>query len=165
MKKLNFGCGIKIKEGFVNVDLQKHKGVDKSFDFNKFPYPLKADSFELILVDNVLEHLEDPEKVIEELHRIAKNGCLIQIRVPYCKSILSFNDITHKHHFNRRAIEQIVRGHDSYSYEKKNKFELIKNELRPTRYGKMLPKFLRKYANYLFNEIHDMIEVELKVIK
>lgn len=34
--KLNFGCGNKIKEGYVNVDIQKGKNIDKSFDFNIF---------------------------------------------------------------------------------------------------------------------------------
>lgn len=34
MKRLNFGCGSNIREGWDNVDRQ-------DFDFNEFPYPIK----------------------------------------------------------------------------------------------------------------------------
>jgi len=79
MKKLNFGCGLDIKKGWVNVDGQRGPQVDKSFNFAKFPYPLRNNEFDYILVDNVLEHLEDPHKVLDELHRISKKNGLIEI--------------------------------------------------------------------------------------
>jgi len=39
--KLNFGCGKEIMKDCINVDIQKDKTIDKSFDFNIFPYPFK----------------------------------------------------------------------------------------------------------------------------
>lgn len=83
MKKLNFGCGTKIKKGWINVDIQKNKKIDKSFDFNNFPYPLKSNSYDYILLDNVLEHLLYPDKTIYELCRMIKNGGIIEIIVPH----------------------------------------------------------------------------------
>ena len=42
VKKLNFGCGRDIREGYVNADIARLDGVDKVFDFNKFPYPISG---------------------------------------------------------------------------------------------------------------------------
>ena len=67
--KLNFGCGTDIKEGYVNADIQE--GADLVFDFNKFPYPFKDNEFDYIYSRNVLEYLENPEKVLIELRRKA----------------------------------------------------------------------------------------------
>ena len=49
MKKLNFGCGRKIKKKWDNCDVQK--GAPISFDFNKFPYPLKSNTYDYIWND------------------------------------------------------------------------------------------------------------------
>ncbi len=67
MKKLNFGCGNKILSGWVNVDIQRRKGIDLSFDFLKDKYPFKDSEFDYVLIDNVLEHLPDPSKVMKNL--------------------------------------------------------------------------------------------------
>jgi len=167
IRKLNLGCGKKILNRFDNVDIQKGKGIYKTFNFNKFPYPIKDNTYDYILVDNVLEHLQDPKKVIEELHRISKRRAKIKIIVPYCRSILSYNDITHLHHFNIRAFEQIIEGNSSYGIDYKDKpiDFLWSAKLHPTFYGKLIPKPLRKYFDYLFNEIHDLIIVKMSVIK
>ncbi|GAG37131.1 unnamed protein product, partial [marine sediment metagenome] len=77
MKKLNFGCGMRMFDGWDNVDIQKSKGIFKNFDFNCFPYPIYKNSYDYILVDNILEHLLFPKKVLLELHRICKKNAII----------------------------------------------------------------------------------------
>ncbi len=62
--KLNFGCGGDIRSEHLNVDVQKGNGIDKVFDFNKFPYPLKADQFDYVFINNVLEHLLFPDRCL-----------------------------------------------------------------------------------------------------
>jgi len=37
--RLNFGCGNDIRKDYFNVDIKSSKNIDKSFDFNYFPYP------------------------------------------------------------------------------------------------------------------------------
>lgn len=68
MRKLNFGCGENIKEGYVNLDITSFKEVDKTFDFNVFLHSFSDSEFDVILVDNVLEHLDDVPAVMRELH-------------------------------------------------------------------------------------------------
>ena len=82
-KKLNLGCGEFKKDGYVNVDFHSVLEPDVKHDLNEFPYPFRDNEFELIEADHVLEHLNDPFRVVRELHRISKNGALIVIRVPH----------------------------------------------------------------------------------
>jgi len=163
--KINFGCGKDIREGYINVDIQIGKGIDKSYNFDEFPYPHKDNEFDYVYCNNVLEHLKYPDKVLKELHRITRKKGTIYIRVPYVKSLLAWNDLTHRHYFNLRSMEQLIKGHDRYEHKEKNLFNIISMRLRPTFYGKLFPKFLRKYVNYIFTEIFDMVEVELEVKK
>ncbi len=83
--KLNLGCGNRPKEGYVNVDnnpLLKGMGI-VMHDLNKIPYPFVDDTFEEIRMDHVLEHLDDPLTVLQEVYRIAKNGCKVFVRCPH----------------------------------------------------------------------------------
>jgi SAM-dependent methyltransferase len=164
MEKLNFGCGAKIKKGWINVDFQKDKNIDFSFDFNKYPYPLKSNKFDYILVDNVLEHLEKPKEVIKELHRISKKDATIEIIVPYYNTYFAYVDVTHLHFFNEDTFYNLFEGHD-YELNKKRLFEIIEIESIPQRYLRFLPKsMLNIMKRFLGNIIVNLI-VKVRVIK
>lgn len=51
-------------------------------DGEKFPYPLSADSFDLIVCREVLEHIGQYEKVLSELHRLLVDDGLLALSVP-----------------------------------------------------------------------------------
>jgi len=164
--KLNFGCGKKILDGFTNVDIQKGPGIDKSFDFNKFPYPLPDDSYDYILLDNVLEHLDDPKKILNELHRISRKDARIKIIVPYYHCKGAYNDITHKHFFNETTFDNLIYPEKHYHNQSSGEFEIVSLNLVPTKMGKMIyPRSLRKNMSFIFGEIFSSIEVELKTLK
>jgi len=96
MRKLNLGSGRFPKKGYINVDL--FEKADLKCDLNKFPYPFKENSFDVIEADHVLEHLEDPFKVMKEIHRIAKNNAKVIIRVPHFSR--GFTNPEHKRGFD-----------------------------------------------------------------
>ena len=83
LTKLNLGCGEFKKDGFINVDLSSVPGVDLCHNLNEFPYPFEDNHFTEIEADHLLEHLEDPFRVMQELYRIAADGCVITLRVPH----------------------------------------------------------------------------------
>ena len=74
MNKLNLGSGEYLKPGFVNVDFYSVSKPDVEHDLSKFPYPFPADHF---------DHVESDFAVMQEVHRIAKNGATVIIRVPH----------------------------------------------------------------------------------
>ena len=154
MRKLNFGAGLKRLPGFINVDKE-------DFDFNIFPYPYKDDTFDYIYSHHVLEHLIDPQKVIDELHRISVPNGLIRITVPYWNSKLSANDITHLHRFNDRTFELLCGIGHSYK-DVKPKFRLT-IEYIPGQQWKYLP-FKNKIKDYIPNIIPEITAI-LRVLK
>ncbi len=81
--KLNLGCGMFKKEGYINVDIVSNTTPDILCDLNKFPYPFHDDKFTVIEANHVLEHLYEPFKVMKELYRISQHKGIIIIRVPH----------------------------------------------------------------------------------
>lgn len=83
MIKLNLGCGEFKKEGYINVDISDWGEPDLVHDLNNIPYPFDDYMFDLIEADHILEHLEEPFKVMAELNRILNQKGKLIIRVPH----------------------------------------------------------------------------------
>ena len=82
-KMLNLGCGQFPKPGYINLDLDPNSKADLIHDLRQFPYPFEDESFSRIEASHLLEHLSDPFSVMKEIHRIAKPGAIVDIRVPH----------------------------------------------------------------------------------
>lgn len=102
--KLNVGCGKDIRPDYVNLDIAQLPGVDVVHDLTRFPWPFAENSFDEIELINVLEHLPDTISTLEELHRIARPGAKISIRVPFWNSPDMLADPTHKRSFSERTL-------------------------------------------------------------
>jgi len=166
MSRLNFGCGKNIKKGYINADITQFEGVDKTFDFNVFPYPFSSSEFDEILADNILEHLDDIPAVIKELHRISKPGGAIRIIVPYYNCYGTYNDVTHKHYFSHLSFEPFYKKDTRGNYFIKEEFELKRLKLVPTRLGKVfLFDFVRLPLSFVFGQIIQAIDITLIVKK
>ena len=176
IKKLNLGCGIDIKTGFINADIHKFYGADKIIDFNKFPYPLKDNSMEEVDLLCILEIVDNHLKVLEETHRICKNGGIVKIDVPAFPSPNCVMNPMIKHFFSYNYFtffepyDEDDKGYGNHSF--KFKFHTIRREYVFSR-NKLLkwvnpivnlyPKF---YTRFLFNIFpSDRLYFELKVIK
>ncbi len=99
MKKLHLGSGLNIKKCWTNVDLTDKHGAEVVHNLEEFPYPFKDNTFDEIFMDNVLEHLGNTIKVMEELHRISKPNAIIRIIVPHYSGCMALGHITHKRVF------------------------------------------------------------------
>jgi SAM-dependent methyltransferase len=166
MRKLNLGCGKKIKEGYTNADIARLDGVDQVFDFNFFPYPFSANEFDEILADNILEHLDDIPAVIKELHRISKPNSTIRIIVPYYNCYGAANDVTHKHYFSHLSFEPFYNPNTRGNYFIQEQFKLKSMRLIPTRLGKIfLFDFIQLPLSFVFGQIIQTIDIVLIVKK
>lgn len=97
---INLGAGLEIKEGYINHDIVNIKGIDITHDLNVYPWPWDDCSVDYILMKDVLEHLDDIVKPINEIHRILKPNGSVKIRVPYWNSWCAYADPTHKRYFH-----------------------------------------------------------------
>ena len=98
-KKLNIGCGVDVKKGWINLDSIRIPGVDIVHDIEKLPLPFRTEEFDEILCQDVLEHV-DYIPVLKDIHRILKKGGLLRIRVPHFTSKNNFVDPTHQRMFS-----------------------------------------------------------------
>ena len=156
-KTLDLGCGRgKYKEliitkasQYIGADFYEHKNVDVYTDARNTPF--KNNEFETVICLQVLEHIAEPHKVIQECFRIVKNGG---------KVILTTVWLYPYHHepddyfrFSRKALE--------FMFTKVG-FKIIKLESRGGR-CRIISVFLRiwlknKYLNKVFTNLFDYLD-------
>ena len=131
IKKLNIGCGKNIKEGWINLDGLQLPGVDVVYDLEK-SLPFEDNYFEEIEASHILEHINNLIDLMEELHRVCKNGAIINVTCPYFASVSAFSDITHKRFFTLKSFNYFLP--DNYNnFITKSRFKVIKKKIKITR--------------------------------
>lgn len=116
MLALNLGCGYDIRKSteeirWINIDrAHEIKGVNQVWDLDLFPYPFDYETIDLIIMNDVLEHLEDPIGVIRECYNLLKKGGKLKIRVLYWNHIYNYSDPQHKHVFAPRYFEMFTKA-------------------------------------------------------
>lgn len=132
---LDLGCG----DGELTKPLSKHFKITKvdriggdgitKHNLEHVPYPFEDGSFDGIVCSEVLEHLYDPENIINESHRILKPGGILMITVPNFNTIdniiyryqniaytkKSTLSVEHIRQYNMDSIKELING----------KFEII----------------------------------------
>ena len=99
MKILDLGCGNCKTKGAYGIDITPLEGVNMVYDLNKIPYPFKDNWVDVIIMNDILEHLDNPIDVIRECYRLLKKGGKLEIRVLYWNHIYNYSDPQHKHVF------------------------------------------------------------------
>jgi predicted SAM-dependent methyltransferase len=150
MKKLDLGCGSSKKEGYLGLDSLSLPGVDIVHDLSVFPYPFADNEIDEVWMDQVLEHIPTPIKVVEELYRICKKGAKIHIGVPYFRSAYSAIDPTHVNFFGVFWFNYFDPSHkfqQKYQYSIA-KFNIDKIEFDRESKGKKVGFLRSKIINY-----------------
>jgi SAM-dependent methyltransferase len=180
LKRLHLGCGRKIMPGWINVDSVQLSGVDVVHNLSQFPWPFDNESIHAVYMRNVLEHLPDTIKTMEELYRICRPGANVYIAVPYWNSFESITDPTHIHSFNEYTFEFFDPSHwrckkRSYYSFARFRIEKIGYRILPFKPAMKIPYITREYIVYdsfwkrilqilssYFNNIIISLEVYLK---
>jgi len=127
---INIGCGKTRIPGSIGIDRVKiEKFVDVVCDLDVTPYPLDSNFADEIHFYHVLEHLNDPIKKLEELHRILKPGGLLYMRVPHFSSMGAFTDLTHKRPFGYASFDCFEKDNYQQFYTNIN-FKILKREIK-----------------------------------
>ena len=119
--RLDLGCGKKKRPGFWGMDVLQASSADVLGDLNRLPLPFRTSSFAEIVADNCLEHVAEPLRVMEELHRIGQPGARVEIIVPYFRSRWAFADPTHASFFSVNSFSYLDVAHphfERYAYSR-----------------------------------------------
>ena len=147
---LNLGCGPDIREQYWNVDLVDGPGVDQQHDLDEYPWPFETDQFSIVLMSHVIEHLQDREAALNELHRIMRPGGIATVRFPHHNSISAYTDPSHVKTITHRTPNNRVVDH---------LFEIKETNPKRIRFGRLLPSGLALFAAQHIGNI--VCEVEL----
>lgn len=72
------GQGLEVSE--VAVEKARARGLDvQKFDFSDSKLPLNDNSFEAVVLLDVLEHMYQPEKILKEAHRVTKENLVLAV--------------------------------------------------------------------------------------
>ena len=135
-KILDLGCGKRKHKGAIGIDYEKDSNADIIWDLNKVPYPFEDNTFDLVYCSDILEHLDNIIKVIEELYRISKHGAKIIIGSPHFSSHNAYTDLTHRRAFAIRSFDFFSDDETSViKYSHLNaRFKILTKKIIPNRF-------------------------------
>jgi SAM-dependent methyltransferase len=178
--QLQLGAGGKTLQGWINVDIAPLPGVDVVHDLTCRPWPFANGSIHYLLAHDVIEHLDDLVKTMEEIHRILTKDGIAEIRVPFWNSYGFNTDPTHRIRFSEDTFSFFIPGTtycNERSYYSKARFRLIEEVFVVNPINPKLPlPFLREFRvrsrigkrilEILANTFNNVIQdIEIKLAK
>jgi SAM-dependent methyltransferase len=168
---LNLGCGRKHRAGAVNLDRTLASNPDVVHDLDIRPWPFADNRFDQVYAFDVIEHLADIVGVMEELHRICRDGASIEISVPHFSSANAFTDPTHRHFFSRFSFDYFDSTHE-FSFYSDARFRVVRSNLifTPGLMNRLINRLANRYpkqyeARWAWMFPAWFLSVELRVIK
>jgi SAM-dependent methyltransferase len=167
---LDVGCGRAKWPGAVGLDRSPDTDADVVADLDVFPYPLADDAFDQVLCQDVIEHVAEPIRMMEELHRVGRPGARIHLRTPHFSSVLAYGDPTHRHYFSTLAIRSLAEPRFAHYTEVRFRVLHVTLDLwapwrvlRIDRLANAQPELYEKYLAFRFPAMN--IRAELEVVK
>lgn len=167
---LDVGCGKNKIKNAIGIDSHPDSSADVLHDLNTFPYPFPDSYFDQIYAIDVLEHLNDVIKVIEELHRLLKPGGGLKLQVPHFSSVHAFTDITHRHFFSTESFDYFCGGFKQYgAYSKEASFNKISLKINfwklhrfdgMSMFANFSPHIYEKYLAFIFPAMNVYLELQ-----
>ncbi len=107
---LELGCGFNKTPGAFGVDIIAGSQADLVHDLNVFPYPFADSSWDRIICRDVLEHVEDFVRTMEEIWRVGSKGAMVEVVAPFMSSVNYYSDPTHRRAFTSRSFDYFIDG-------------------------------------------------------
>ena len=148
--RLDLGCGDNKRRGFIGIDSIKLNDVDVVHNLNK-GIPYKNNSVDEIFTRSTLEHLDNPQFILEEIHRVLKKGGKATILVPHFSNPLCYH-FMHKSYWSYNSLNFLEKYRARHYYTKVN-FKILKKYIYlPSRdfpFVKIIQYFINQIM-YLF---------------
>ncbi len=152
---------------FTNMDFY-HPDADIKWDFNVFPWPFDTGTFDIVFLRHTLEHVrrENLLPAMQEIHRVAKDGGYINIRVPFWNSPGWAGDPTHWSPFTEDTFSRFCyRSPMQTDHYIPHEYEFVRVEYRFAPKFVLLPKILLRELMSIWCGVCDELWVTLRVIK
>ncbi|MDD2678261.1 MAG: methyltransferase domain-containing protein [Candidatus Nanoarchaeia archaeon] len=151
-----------VKQIIKNTKILDINNSDIKFDLikdftTKKKLPLKSNSFDLVVISQVLEHTINPDEIFKEAKRIAKKYVLLSLpndltldnRIRLLFGLSSgFEEFGHKQVLNYRQINDFLKKNKGKEFRIINEFNLF-----ASKGGRFLPLFFREFLAKSFPSI------------
>jgi hypothetical protein len=101
--KINLGCNRNVLPGWINVDIYPFDGVEVNADLNE-RWPWEDGFAHYIRAFDLVEHLRDPIRTMNEAWRVLGHGGVFEIWVPSTDGRGAFQDPTHVSYWNANSF-------------------------------------------------------------
>jgi SAM-dependent methyltransferase len=100
--------GVELSE--TSVSLARDRGVGEVIEGSVLEMPFDADSFDLAVSLDVIEHLQDDLGALRELRRVVAPGGSLLVTVPAYQWLWSGHDEINHHHrrYTRRSLQRVA---------------------------------------------------------
>jgi ubiquinone/menaquinone biosynthesis C-methylase UbiE len=122
---VDLGCGTNKQPDALGVDIVNTDKTDIVQDLNNHPWDLPDNSFSNVICEDILEHVDDPLRFLEEVHRIAKSNAEVYIRTPHFTNHNAWVDPTHRRPFSAFTFRDYITSEGDYAYYTDAKYEMI----------------------------------------
>ena len=133
---LDVGCGRDKIPGSTGIDIAVASEADIRHDLGVFPYPVESDAYDAIFCRNVIEHVPNVVKLMEEIHRAGRPGAEVFITTPHFSSVYSYQDPTHVRHLSYESLDYFTTDTRHSNFYTDRRFEMVEREMD---FGKSFP--------------------------
>ena len=142
--KIHLGCKFDKLQGYINCDIDKSVNPDMVLNLEK-KLPFKDNSITKVYSKNTFEHISNLTQLMNELHRVCKNGAVINIRVPFYSSYAYYSCIEHVTRFSPGTFSGFE---DKFNISYKIKFFVEKKKGLLGSFQKFADSFINKHTYF-----------------
>lgn len=129
--RINIGGGFKRYEGFINLDFDKETNPDFVVNLESDTLPFPDNSITEIKAHHILEHIGSGFfHLMQELYRVADDGCLFDIQVPHHRSEVFYGDCSHVRPITIDNLRQFDKAYNDWHISQWNSSSGFGNRLK-----------------------------------
>lgn len=146
-RALDLGCGSDKIPGAIGIDVNPSSAADIVQSLDQTPWPLEESSFDFVRAQDVLEHVDDFIRVVEEIYRVAKPGALVEVRMPFMSASNFATDPTHRRSATHRTFDYFDKTKELSKYQySRARFTLLEFQYSRAYHG--LPGSIYRVLDY-----------------
>ena len=159
---IELGCGPSKTKGYIGIDYASLPGVDLVADLEKGLPFLPDNSVDEISSRHLMEHLENFELIMKEIHRVLKPEGIHKIAVPHFSNPYYYSDYTHKRFFGLYTFDYMATPNTTLKRKVPSFYADFKFDILKRKYTFRSPFIIRNYRKkvmqYLVNSSDFMKE-------
>lgn len=154
--KIDLGCGPSKKEGYIGIDKLQLEGVDFVADFENGLDFIADSSVDEIISSHLLEHVQNLDILMKEIHRVLKPDGVKKIIVPHFSNPYYYSDYTHVRFFGLYTFDYFSNGNNNYrrkvpTFYENAKFDVVSRKLKFSAHPFFIRNKIKALCTHVFN--------------